>query len=65
MGKHWILYWIQENKRATYFFRSRLFTYIMKNYEKFQLQLVQSIEYWQLLIYKKKILTACMPLSQG
>jgi hypothetical protein len=30
-GKHWILYWIQENKTATYFLRSRLFTYdIMK-----------------------------------
>jgi hypothetical protein len=26
-GKHWILYWIQENKTATYFLRSRLFTY--------------------------------------
>jgi hypothetical protein len=26
-GKHWILYWIQENKTATYFRRSRLFTY--------------------------------------
>jgi hypothetical protein len=32
-GKHWILYWIQENKTATYFLRSRLFTYdIMKNF---------------------------------
>ena len=32
-GKHWILYWIQENKTATYFPRSRLFTYdIMKNF---------------------------------
>ena len=32
-GKHWILYWIQENKTVTtYFLRSRLFTYdIMKN----------------------------------
>ena len=31
-GKHWILYWIQENKTATYFLRFRLFTYdIMKN----------------------------------
>ena len=30
-GKHWILYWIQENKTATYFLRSMLFTYdIMK-----------------------------------
>ena len=30
-GKHCILYWIQENKTATYFLRSRLFTYdIMK-----------------------------------
>jgi hypothetical protein len=26
-GKHWILYWIQENKIATYFLHSRLFTY--------------------------------------
>jgi hypothetical protein len=26
-SKHWILYWIQENKTATYFLRSRLFTY--------------------------------------
>jgi hypothetical protein len=26
-GKHWILYWIQENKTATYYLRSRLFTY--------------------------------------
>jgi hypothetical protein len=33
MGKHWILYWIQENITATYFLRSRLFTYdIMKNF---------------------------------
>jgi hypothetical protein len=33
VGKHWILYWIQENKTATYFLRSRLFTYdIMKNF---------------------------------
>jgi hypothetical protein len=34
-GKHWILYWIQENKTATYFLRFRLFTYdidIMKNF---------------------------------
>ena len=32
-GKHWILYWIQENKTATYFLLSRLFTYdIMKNF---------------------------------
>jgi hypothetical protein len=32
-GNHWILYWIQENKTATYFLRSRLFTYdIMKNF---------------------------------
>ena len=32
-GKHWILYWIQENKTATYFLRSRLFMYdIMKNF---------------------------------
>jgi hypothetical protein len=32
-GKHMILYWIQENKTATYFLRSRLFTYdIMKNF---------------------------------
>ena len=32
-GKHLILYWIQENKTATYFLRSRLFTYdIMKNF---------------------------------
>jgi hypothetical protein len=32
-GKHWILYWIQENKTATYFLRSRLFTYdIMKKF---------------------------------
>ena len=32
-GKHWILYWIQENKTSTYFLRSRLFTYdIMKNF---------------------------------
>jgi hypothetical protein len=32
-GKHWILYWIQENKTATQFLRSRLFTYdIMKNF---------------------------------
>ena len=31
--KHWILYWIQENKTGTYFLRSRLFTYdIMKNF---------------------------------
>jgi hypothetical protein len=34
VGKHWILYWIQENKTATYFLRSRLFTYdIMKNFK--------------------------------
>jgi hypothetical protein len=32
-GKHWIFYWIQENKTATYFLRSRLFMYdIMKNF---------------------------------
>jgi hypothetical protein len=32
-GKYWILYWIQENKAATYFLRSRLFTYdTMKNF---------------------------------
>ena len=32
-GKHWILYWIQENETATYFLRSRLFTYdVMKNF---------------------------------
>ena len=31
-GKHGILYWIQENKTATYFLRSRIFTYdIIKN----------------------------------
>ena len=31
VGKHWTLYWIQENKTATYFLRSNLFTYdIMK-----------------------------------
>jgi hypothetical protein len=31
-GKHWMLYWMQENQTATYFLRSRLFTYnIMKN----------------------------------
>jgi hypothetical protein len=34
VGKYWILYWIQENKTATYFLRSRLFTYdiIIKNF---------------------------------
>jgi hypothetical protein len=26
-GKHWMLYWMQENQTATYFLRSRLFTY--------------------------------------
>jgi hypothetical protein len=32
-GQHWILYWMQENQTATYFLRSRLFTYdIMKNF---------------------------------
>ena len=32
--KHWILYWIQENKTAMYFLRSRLNTYdIMKNFK--------------------------------
>jgi len=32
-GKHLILYWIQDNKTATYFLRFRLFTYdIMKNF---------------------------------
>ena len=32
-GRHWIFYWIQENKTATYFLRSRLFTCdIMKNF---------------------------------
>ena len=32
-GKHWILFWIQENKTATHYLRSRLFTYdIMKNF---------------------------------
>jgi hypothetical protein len=33
MYQHWILYWMQENQTATYFLRSRLFTYdIMKNF---------------------------------
>ena len=33
MGKHWMLYWMQENQTTTYFLRSRLFTYdIMKNF---------------------------------
>jgi len=32
-GKQWSLYWMKENKTATYFLRSRLFTYdIMKNF---------------------------------
>jgi hypothetical protein len=32
-GTHWMLYWMQENQTATYFLRSRLFTYaIMKNF---------------------------------
>ena len=32
-GKHWMLYWMQENQTATYFLRSRLYTYgIMKNF---------------------------------
>jgi hypothetical protein len=32
-GKHWMLYWMQENQTATYFLRSMLFTYdIMKNF---------------------------------
>jgi hypothetical protein len=33
VGKHWMLYWMQENQTTTYFLRSRLFTYdIMKNF---------------------------------
>ena len=33
VGKHWMLYWMQENRTATYLPRSRLFTYdIMKNF---------------------------------
>ena len=32
-GQHWILYWMQENQRATYFLHSRLSMYdIMKNF---------------------------------
>jgi hypothetical protein len=32
MGKHWSLDWMEENQTATYFLRSRLFTYdIIKN----------------------------------
>jgi len=32
-GQHWILSWMEENQTATYFLRSRLFTYdIMKNF---------------------------------
>jgi hypothetical protein len=32
-GQHCILYWMQENQIATYFLRSKLFTYdIMKNF---------------------------------
>jgi hypothetical protein len=31
-GRHWSLDWMEENQTATYFLRSRLFTYdIMKN----------------------------------
>ena len=33
VGKHWNLGWMEENQTATYFLRSRLFTYdIMKNF---------------------------------
>ena len=33
VGQHWILSWMEENQTATYFLRSRLFTYdIMKNF---------------------------------
>jgi hypothetical protein len=38
-GKHWILYWIQENKTATYFLRSRLFTYDIKGRSPFNCKL--------------------------
>jgi hypothetical protein len=29
-GKHWMLYWMQENQTATYFLRSRLFTFCIR-----------------------------------
>jgi hypothetical protein len=60
-GKHWILYWIQENKTATNFLRARLFTYdIMK------ISTAISIKHRILATFnikKKSILTACMPLN--
>jgi hypothetical protein len=60
-GKHWILYWIQENKTATYFLRSRLFTHdIMKS------STAISIKHRILATFnikKKSILTTCMPLN--
>jgi hypothetical protein len=32
-GQHWMLSWMEENQTATYYLRSRLFTYdIMKNF---------------------------------
>ena len=37
-GKHWILYWIQENKTVTYFLRSRLFTYDIQDSHYFQIR---------------------------
>ena len=49
-GKHWILYWIQENKTATCFLRSRLFTYdIMKNFNCNLLATfnIKKIQFWQ------------------
>ena len=59
-GKHGILYWIQENKTATYFLRSRIFTYdIIKN------STAISIKHGILATFNIKqnsILTACMPL---
>ena len=34
-GKHWSLDWMQENQTATYFLRSRLFTYDIHIMKKF------------------------------
>jgi hypothetical protein len=57
-GKHWILYWIQENKTVTYFLRSRLFTYdIMKN---FNCNYIYYMSFFLCIFTLVKLISTCL-----
>ena len=64
-GQHWILSWMEENRTATHFLRSRLFTYDIKKNFNCNISLCFSKSKFRSSIGKHFYIkiTACMPLA--